>query len=139
MLTKLLLLSLCLHVLLITFVGLRTVTARIKSVVSGETKLARIATSSSAWPDRIRQLGNNFDNQFDTPLLWYGVCGLVVALKFEDWVFVALSWLFLVTRLAHSVVHTGSNNVPLRMRFFLAGFATLFAMWAWFTIRLMQS
>ena len=139
MLTKLLLLPLCLHVLLIAYVGLRTVTARIKSVVAGETKLAHIATSSSAWPDRIKQLGNNFDNQFDTPLLWYGVCALVVALKFEDWVFVALSWAFLVTRLAHSAVHIGNNNVPLRMRIFLAGFATLFAMWAWFTFRLLQS
>jgi hypothetical protein len=139
MLTKLLLLPLCLHVLLITYVGVRSVRARIHSVVSGETKLKAIATSSANWPERIKQLGNNFDNQFDTPLLWYGLCALVVALKFEDWIFVALSWLFLATRLAHTAVHIGSNRVPLRMRVYLVGFASLFAMWGWFTVRLLQS
>jgi hypothetical protein len=139
MLIKLLLLPLCLHVLLITLVGLRTVTARYKSVVSGETRLGSIATSTSGWPERVKQLGNNFDNQFDTPLLWYAVIGFVLVLKFEDQVFVVLSWAFLLTRVAHSIVHTGSNYVPLRMRMFLAGFAVLFAMWAWFTWRLLQS
>lgn len=139
MIVKLLLLPLCLHVLLITYVGLRTVTARIKSVVSGETKLPRVATNSGAWPERIKQLGNNFDNQFDTPLLWYGAVAFVLILKFEDWLFVALSWAFLATRILHSLIHIGSNNVPLRMRVFLVGFAVLFAMWTWFAVRLLTS
>jgi hypothetical protein len=138
LLTKLLLLPLCLHVVLITVVGLRTVSARIKAVVSGEVKIATIATNSAAWPDRLKKLSGNFDNQFDTPMLWYSVCGLIVVLKFEDWLFAALSWLFLLSRIGHTFVHLGSNNVPLRMRFFLFGFSMLFMMWAWFTIRLMM-
>jgi hypothetical protein len=138
-LIKLLLLPLFLHVLLITAVGLRTVSARIKAVKSGEVKLSSIANNSQAWPDRLKQFSNNFDNQFDTPVLWYSVCGFIVLLNFVDWMFVGLSWGFLLTRLAHSYVHVSSNNVPLRMRFFLSGFAIVFLMWTWFTILLLMA
>jgi hypothetical protein len=129
LLTKLLLLPLLLHVLLTLFVGVRTLQARYKAVRRGQTKLDDIATDSSAWPSRVKKLGNNFDNQFQTPLFWYGVCALVVALKLEDYLFVALSWMFLLSRLAHSYVHTTHNDVPSRMRIFLFGFAILIMMW----------
>jgi hypothetical protein len=135
-LTKLLLLPLVLHVFMTMFVGSRSLRARTRSVVSGETKLSSIATNSSAWPEHVRQWGNNFDNQFDTPLFWYGVCALIVALHMEDTVFVVLSWLFLASRVAHSYVHVTSNRVPLRMRVFLFGFTSLVMMWMWFAIRL---
>ena len=112
--------------------GLRSLQARIKSVQRGQTKLDEIATDSNAWPARVKKLGFNFDNQFDTPLLWYGLCALIVALKLEDPVFVGLSWLFLLSRVLHSYVHTTSNDVPMRMRMFLFGFTVLVAMWLWF-------
>jgi hypothetical protein len=134
--TKLLLLPLMLHVLLTLFVGMRSLQARIKVVRTGQTKLHEIATNSGAWPARIKKLGDNFDNQFQTPMLWFAVCGLIVALHFEDMVFVGLSWMFLLTRLAHSYVQTTHNDVPSRMRIFLFGFFTLIAMWAWFAVKL---
>lgn len=133
---QLLLLPLFLHVLLITVVGYVSVRARIRSVRAGETRLKDIALGNDAWPNRVRQLGNNFDNQFDVPMLWYACSALVVATGFADWIAVALSWAFFVARLAHTLVHTGSNYVPTRMRIFLVGFAVVFAMWAWFGLRL---
>jgi hypothetical protein len=135
-LTKLLLLPLFIHVLMIFIVGQRTLRSRIKSVKTGTTKLHEIATDSSAWPARIKKYGDNFDNQFDTPMLWYSACALVVALKIEDHVFVGLSWMFLLTRLAHSYVHTTHNDVPSRMRIFLFGFLVLLVLWAWLAVKL---
>lgn len=135
-LTKLLLLPLLLHVLLTAFVGMRTLQARYKAVRSGQTKLHEIATDSGAWPSRVKKLGNNFDNQFDTPMLWYAACALIVALKLEDHIFVALSWVFLLTRLVHSYIHTTHNNVPSRMRVFLFGFSVLVLMWLWLALKL---
>jgi hypothetical protein len=135
-LTKLMLLPLFAHLALILIVGQRSLRARIKSVTTGTTKLSDIATNSGAWPSRVKKLGDNFDNQFETPMLWYAVCGLIVALKLEDMVFVVLSWLFLLTRLVHSYVHTTSNDVPSRMRVFLAGFLTLLLMWTWLAVKL---
>ncbi len=133
---KLLLLPLFLHVILISWVGVRTIQARIASVMGGETKLRAIALNSDAWPDAVRKLGNNFNNQFETPTIWYAVCGLLLVTGKADWIGVGLSWVFLVARVLHSMVHTGSNTVPLRMRAFLVSYAAVFAMWVWFAIRL---
>jgi hypothetical protein len=136
MLVKLFLLPLFLHVLLILGVGYRSITARIRSVRNGSAKMSEIAADPGAWPRKVRLLGNNFDNQFETPTLWYGVAGLVVALQLVDVIFVCLSWMFILTRFGHNMVHTGNNDVPSRMRIFLFGFATLVVMWLWLAIRL---
>jgi hypothetical protein len=130
--TKLFLLPFFLHVILILLVGLRMLSARINAVRNGSAKISDIAADSGAWPRKVRQLGHNFDNQFDTPLLWYGAAAFVVALELVDMFFVGLSWMFLFTRVAHSLVHTGSNHIPSRMRIFLFGFAVLLVMWIWF-------
>jgi hypothetical protein len=133
---KWLLLPLFLHIALITFVGIRSVTARVKSVVGGDTKISAIALNSGAWPDDIRKIGNNFDNQFQVPMLWYGVCALLIVTQKADWIGVALSWAFLIARVWHSAIHIGTNYVPLRMRVFLGSFTAVFLMWAWFGLRL---
>lgn len=137
MLTKLLLLPLVLHVFMILILGIRVLSARIRAVKNGQAKLHEVALDSTAWPRRVLQLGNNFNNQFDSPMLWYSLSALVVATHLEDMIFVAGSWMFLLTRFAHSLVHTGSNDVPSRMRIFLFGFAVLILMWLWFSIRLL--
>ena len=132
---QLLLLPLFLHVVLITWVGVRSIRARVVSVMAGETKLKNIALNSGAWPDKVRKLGNNFDNQFDVPWLWYAVCAFLLITSKADFVSVVLSWGFFVSRVVHTYVHTGSNTVLHRMYAFLVGFALVFVMWAWFGIR----
>jgi hypothetical protein len=134
---KLLVLPLILHVLLIFYIGQKLVRARIKSVRSGQTKISDIAANSDAWPRRLRQIGSNFDSQFHAPTLWYALTAIVVALNLSDYVFVALAWIFLVFRIAHSLVHMGSNDVPTRMRVFLISFMALVAMWLWLAFRLL--
>ena len=131
-----LLLPLFFHVALILYVGTRTVKGRIKTVMSGKTKLSEIALDSGKWPADVRKLGNNFDNQFDVPMLWYAACGLLVATGKADAVSAILSWAFVVTRFIHSYIHTGSNFVRYRMFAFLSGFALILAMWGWFGLRL---
>jgi hypothetical protein len=134
--TQLLLLPLFLHVGMTVFVGVKSLLARIDSVRGGQTRLRDIATTTQAWPDDVRKLGNNFDSQFDLPMLWYAVTALIVGMGMVDRVFVVLAWLFLAARLVHSYIHTGSNDVPLRMRVYLAGFSVIVIMWMWFGIRL---
>lgn len=133
---KWLLLPLFLHVALILVVGLRTVVARYRSVVGGKTKLSSIALNSGAWPNEVLKLGNNFNNQFELPTIWYAVCALLMITSKVDWIQVGLSWGFLIARLLHSYIHTGSNSVPLRMRAFLASVVCVMVMWVWFAIRL---
>jgi hypothetical protein len=135
---KLLVLPLILHVLLIVVIGQKMVSARIRAVRSGQTKISEIAVDTDAWPRKVKQIGNSFNNQFQTPMLWYAGTALVLALGIADVVFVGLSWLYLLLRLVHSIVHMGSNDVPTRMRVFMVSFFVLVAMWLWLAVRLVM-
>ena len=48
------------QILLTIIVGILTLRARIRAVTGGETTLRKIALNNAAWPDPVRQLGNNF-------------------------------------------------------------------------------
>jgi hypothetical protein len=133
---KLLLIPLFLHIILIFMVGSRMLRSRIKSVRSGAAKISEVAVDAGAWPRRVQAIGNNFDSQFDLPTLWYAVCALLVSLQLVDIVQVVLSWVFLVCRFAHTAIHIGNNDVPSRMRVYLAGFFVILLMWGWFGIKL---
>ena len=134
-LTQWLLLPIFLHIVLVTFVGVSTIRARIASVMKGETKLRDIAITTSNWPPRVRQLGNNFDNQFDLPTTWYALCALLIATGKVDGISATLSWAFVITRYIHTYIHIGTNTVRYRMFAFLAGFGVLAVMWVWFAVR----
>jgi hypothetical protein len=136
MLIKLFVLPLILHVLMVLVIGLRTLSSRIKAVRSGQAKLHEVATDNGAWPRHAKQLGDNFSNQFETPTMWYAITAIALAMQLVDVVLLGLTWMFLLTRLAHSYVHVGNNNVPSRMRIFLFGFFILVAMWLWFGLKL---
>ncbi len=125
-----------LHFLLVTLVGIRMGQARFKSVRSGETKRADIVLDSRKWPDRLRQLSNNFDNQFQAPMAWYACVAFLIATAFVDQVQVVLTFGFLVSRVIHSFIHVTTNKLPDRFYAFIAGLFCLFAMWAWFALRL---
>jgi hypothetical protein len=125
-----------LHFLLVTIVGTRMGQARFKSVSSGETKRADIVLDSRKWPDRLRQLSNNFDNQFQAPMAWYACVALLIATGFVDRVQVVLAFVFLASRAVHSFIHITTNKLPDRFYAFIAGLFCLCAMWAWFALRL---
>jgi hypothetical protein len=49
---------------------------------------------------------------------------------------VALAWVFVASRILHSLIHTGSNVVMQRGLAFVVGFFAVGLMWAWFGLRL---
>lgn len=102
--------------------------ARVAALKAREVTLKQVALSNDAWPDRIKALSNNYANQFETPVLFYAACLLALHLGATGWEMCALAWLFVATRIAHTLVHTGGNNVILRFRIFVAGVGVLVAM-----------
>lgn len=130
-----LLLPIFLHVVLINVVSLRMGFGRTAAVMSGEVKRSAIVLDNRNWPDRLRQLGNNFDNQFQTPMLWYACVAFAMITGMADTFLIVLSWIFLASRLAHSYIHTGSNDLPKRFYVYLVGFGAVSAMWLWFAFR----
>lgn len=110
--------------------------SRAASVRAGEVTMRDIALSGNAWPDRIKAISNNYANQFETPVLFYALCGLALYLGAAHVGMVSAAWLYVASRIAHTLVHTGSNRVMVRFRIFLVGVFALIVMWAMLVVRL---
>ena len=131
-----LLLPAFLHVAWVMALGFRMGRARTAAIRAGRARIAEIALDNTRWPDDVRKLANNYDNQFQVPMLFYAVLPLLIVTTLADVVSAVLAWAFLAGRIAHSLVHTGSNTVMRRFSGFVASFLAVAAMWAWFALRL---
>lgn len=95
--------------------------AKSQALKLGEVNEDRRALHDDAWPDSVLQINNCIRNQFEVPVLFYvlivilwGIGGINVYVHIAAWVFV-------LSRIGHAVIHTGSNYVPLRRKLFTAG------------------
>ena len=81
---------------------------------------------------------DNFRNLFELPVLFY-VALVVAALTSQvNAVTLSLAWVFVVLRIAHSVIHCGYNKVMHRFRaYLLSGFA-LWALWGMLAVGLLR-
>jgi hypothetical protein len=90
--------------------------------------LAHLSISREGWPDDARKMSNNFDNQFQIPVLFYIVCILATFMETAGPGVTALAWFFVAMRVAHTAVHVTSNYVPLRFAFYLGSVTALVVM-----------
>lgn len=92
-----------------------------RAVKLGEVNEARRGLHDDAWPDSVRQVKNCISNQFEAPILFYVLVGVLWSIDgINIYVHIA-AWVFVLSRIAHAVIHTGSNDVPLRRRIFTIG------------------
>jgi hypothetical protein len=124
------------HVVLVIALVIATGRGRVAAVTAGEVRLKDIALDGSKWPERLRKRANNYQNQFELPVLFYAVIALLIATGLADLVSLILAWAFVASRLVHSFIQVGTNNVVHRLYAFAAGLAALAAMWLWFALRL---
>jgi hypothetical protein len=110
---------------------------RVAAIKSGEVKFSDVSLREPVWPKRATQIGNCFQNQLETPILFYVVIALALTTRLAGVVFVTLTWAFVATRLVHAYIHTGSNNVKMRFYAMLTGVTILGAMWVIFAIRIL--
>jgi hypothetical protein len=113
--------------------------ARRATLTSGEIKIRDIALRQQAWPAKPTQISNCYDSQFQIPLLFYVVVIVALFTKSADLIFVVLSWIFVLARIAHAYIHTTSNHVPTRFRAFAVGVLLLLLMWIIFAVRILIS
>jgi hypothetical protein len=77
---------------------------------------------------------NNLKNQFELPVLFYVVCIALYVSTADNAATIALAWLFVLSRYAHSYLHLTSNRLRYRRPAFLVGFFTLMMMWIWLAV-----
>jgi len=96
---------------------------------SGQVRMADVAVSNERYPERARLAAANFANQFETPVIFFALIMLAMEVGATHHLMAALAWLYVATRVAHTLVHVGSNDLRLRASLFAVGAALLFGMW----------
>src|SRR5467141_4084388 len=112
-------------------------TARGHALAERETSFKDIALGQPNWPTRATQVGNCFSNQFELPVLFYILIALALPLRRADLVIVLLSWVFVITRFAHTGIFVTSNNLQQRSLAWFAGALVLIAMWLYFALKVL--
>lgn len=103
----------------------------------GEVKPGPGSPRTFGWPRRAQQVGDCFHLQLELPMLFYVLVPLAMLTKKADLMFVAMSWIFVVSRYLHAVEHTGPNRLKFRFPLFAFGAVTLLAMWLIFALRIL--
>lgn len=95
--------------------------AKSKAAKAGQVDEARRALHADAWPVHVQQINNNIANQFEAPVLFYALVGMLWATHQVNPLTLLIAWAFVISRIAHAYVHTGSNYVPRRRAIFMLG------------------
>lgn len=136
---KLLILAMAAQVLLTIAILVLMGRERVPRVMSGEIKVADIAVERSAYPLRAQLLSNNFDNQFQLPVLFYTGVLLAMITGGTGWVEAILAWLFVALRYVHAAIHVTTNRVHRRFAAYSAGLAVLALFWLWLVFRILSA
>lgn len=126
-----------LQVLLTLLLLLWTGRVRVRAVRQRRVHIRDIALSGEAWPDDIRKISNNMHNQFETPILFFVLCGAAIYLGAAGFLMVLLAWAYVASRLVHSFVHVTTNRVQHRFQAFAFGVVVLILMWILVAARLL--
>ncbi|MEO8684348.1 MAG: MAPEG family protein [Devosia sp.] len=134
--TRLLVLAIAAQVLLTLAILILMGRERVPRIMSGEIAMADIAVERTAYPLRARLLSNNFDNQFQLPVLFYVAALLALWSGTVGWLEVVFAWLFVALRYVHAAIHTTSNSLLPRFSAYTAGMVVLIVLWLWLVVRL---
>ena len=105
---------------------------RSAEVRSGHVSLEEVALNVEAYEDKTRAAGASYTNQFQLPILFYGVVALSLATEIGSNAMTGLAWVFVLMRIGHAWIHVTSNFVPRRALWFVGSAVSLLAMWAVF-------
>ena len=127
---NLILLPVAAQVLLTCVVLLLMARARSRSMhARGKTAQDLALATASDWDAAARKASNNYNNLFEIPVLFYLATAFALITRMVDVWMLVLAWVFVASRVLHSVVHLTTNIVNWRGPIFLVGFVTVVAMW----------
>lgn len=118
-------------VVALTFVaGMQMALSRVRAVTSGEVRLSFYRSYRKGQePERMAVATRHYTNLFETPMVFYFGC-LVAGLLGPAPVYaLAAAWLFVVLRVAQSIIHLTSNNVIRRAYCFWVSAIMLLILW----------
>ncbi|TDH38450.1 hypothetical protein E2A64_04890 [Pseudohoeflea suaedae] len=81
----------------------------------------------------------NLSNQFELPVLFFVVCLSLQMTAGVNYAVLLLAWVFVISRLAHTIIHIGSNKLRLRRPIFIVGFLACLLLWIWLAVHLLMA
>lgn len=121
------------HAALVFFLYWLLSRRRFTAVRSGSAQPGQFRENRQEPPESLL-VHNNLRNQFELPVLFHAVCLTLYVSTADNWATVALAWIFVLSRCAHSYIHITSNRLRYRRPLFIVGFVSLTAMWAWLAL-----
>lgn len=104
---------------------------RVRALKNKEVSMKYFRAYTEAPPPEYSKVAErHYENQFEVPTLFFSTGIMHFALGAANNLTLGLMWLFVVSRLAHTFIHLGSNNVRFRMVSFFIGWFTIVALWA---------
>ena len=100
---------------------LRLAVVKRKEIAAGNVDLKKVALHGQYWPDSVIQVNNNLRNQFETPVLFYVLCLMLMGLGAVDVSVMGTALVYVVSRYGHAFVHATSNIVKYRLPLFSLG------------------
>ncbi len=110
---------------------------RVAAVRTGDVKMRDVALRQPNWPARAMQISNAYENQLELPLLFYLLVTIAFFTAHMTATLVVLSWLFVLSRLLHALIHVTTNEVRRRFFVFAAGAMILLLMWVLYLLDVM--
>ena len=122
----------------LTFVlGVVTAAVRFRAGTSGKVDAKTLKLGGDGWPRQVYQIGNTFNNQFESPIYFFAAVIIAMVAGVSDPLIVGLAWAYFATRVAHALVYTTVNVVVIRFLCFITGFAVLGALWVVLALRIL--
>ncbi|MFC3115189.1 MAPEG family protein [Cellvibrio fontiphilus] len=116
-------------VLLTFLVAFRLLFLRLKAVKTGSVRLSQFRLNTGDMPDEITQTARNYSNLFEIPVLFYAAGATAIAMGTDSSAMIVAAWIFVLARLAHSLIHLTTNDVINRFRAYTLGNLCVLVIW----------
>ncbi|SDM43946.1 MAPEG family protein [Maricaulis salignorans] len=110
---------------------------RYGAIASGKVKPGDIALGQQAWPVRVQQVSNAYENQLASPVLFYAGIAFALIASSTSVLLVVIAWAYVGLRLLHALIHVTSNHLRSRFMAFATSLLVLLAYWVVLAVELM--
>ena len=125
------------QVTLTFLLGIPTAALRWRAATRRDVHPKDVSLGEHAWPKRVQQVSNAFNNQWETPTLFYAGAAFAMIAGQSGGALVGLAWFYVVARLVHALVYVTTNHVPLRFAVFILGYVALALFWIELAMRVL--
>lgn len=94
---------------------------RKQAIIKKEIRTSHFKAYSGETPDYLKVIQNHFSNQFQIPMMFMVACLLTLQQQKTSSLVVGLAILFVLSRIVHSLIHLGGNNVMTRASAYFTG------------------